>query len=214
MAACVLLWCLRKVNTNRRIGRIHNEGGVSEGSRDKVGNFLRHSVIEVREQGISCFLVEAHAFSDASVTNTGYVASSAVSVALCRSLPPLCPSVPSVLSTRVPLSLCVLAPLSFFFISPSFRAQHRATFRPKLSRFRGVIRTSGASWGAKYSSKRIGSTCETEEEAAHLYDDFLKKTHPKKYVKFANFCPKCTLFRNPQQVREQTERRERERDTC
>ena len=36
-----------------------------------------------------------------------------------------------------------------------------------------------------------------------MYDDFLKKTHPKKYIKFANFCPKCTLFRNPQQVREQ-----------
>ena len=38
-----------------------------------------------------------------------------------------------------------------------------------------------------------------------MYDDFLKKTHPKKYIKFANFCPKCTLFRNPQQVREQRE---------
>ena len=36
-----------------------------------------------------------------------------------------------------------------------------------------------------------------------MYDNFLKEKHPKKYTKFANFCPECTLFRNPQQVREQ-----------
>ena len=38
----------------------------------------------------------------------------------------------------------------------------------------------------------------------------MKENHPKKYTKFANFCPKCTLFRNPQQVREQRDPGQRE----
>jgi len=61
----------------------------------------------------------------------------------------------------------------------------------KSSSYRGVSRTSRNAWGVKYSGKRIKSTCRTEEEAARLYDDYLRTVHPEKYLKLANFCPYC-----------------------
>ena len=70
----------------------------------------------------------------------------------------------------------------------------------KTSMYRGVTKTSGASWGAKYASKRICSTCATEEEAARMYDAHLKEVNAKKYKAYANFCPDCGLFRNTQRL--------------
>ena len=70
----------------------------------------------------------------------------------------------------------------------------------KTSVYRGVTKTSGASWGAKFASKRICSTCATEEEAARLYDAHLKEVDPMKYKLYANFCPDCHLFRNTQRL--------------
>ncbi|KAH9128962.1 hypothetical protein AeMF1_000923 [Aphanomyces euteiches] len=66
----------------------------------------------------------------------------------------------------------------------------------KTSMFRGVTRTSKTAWGAKYSSKRIVNTCKTEEEAARKYDEYLKLHVPDKYLKYANFCPKCDQYTN------------------
>jgi len=71
--------------------------------------------------------------------------------------------------------------------------EHRVS--KKSSSYRGVSRTSRNAWGVKYSGKRIKSTCRTEEEAARLYDDYLRTVHPEKYLKLANFCPYCSSDR-------------------
>lgn len=65
----------------------------------------------------------------------------------------------------------------------------------KSSSYRGVSRTSRNAWGVKYSGKRIKSTCRTEQEAARLYDGYLRQHQPEKYVKLANFCPTCDADR-------------------
>lgn len=69
----------------------------------------------------------------------------------------------------------------------------------RKSIFRGVSRTAGGKWGAKYAGKRIpgASACTTEEEAAHKYDAFLKEHAPHKYLKFRNFCGGCGKFCSP-----------------
>ena len=61
----------------------------------------------------------------------------------------------------------------------------------KTSSYRGVSKASTNSWGAKFSGKRIKSTCKSEQEAAEVYDDFLRKHRPDLFVKLANFCPQC-----------------------
>ncbi|KAF0701300.1 Aste57867_8229 [Aphanomyces stellatus] len=66
----------------------------------------------------------------------------------------------------------------------------------KTSLYRGVTRTSKTAWGAKYSSKRIVNTCKTQEEAARKYDEYIKVHVPEKYLKYANFCPKCDKYTN------------------
>ena len=70
----------------------------------------------------------------------------------------------------------------------------------RTSMYRGVTRASTLSWGAKYSSKRICNMCKTEEEAARKYDEYMRVHLPKKYTKFANFCPTCDKFRNTLQL--------------
>jgi hypothetical protein len=82
----------------------------------------------------------------------------------------------------------------------SGRAVQTGRAATKTSIYRGVTKTSGASWGAKFASKRICSTCATEEVAARLYDAHLKKVDPMKYKLYANFCPDCHLFRNTQRL--------------
>ena len=70
----------------------------------------------------------------------------------------------------------------------------------RTSMYRGVTRASKLSWGAKYSSKRICNMCKTEAEAARKYDEYMRVNLPKKYLKFANFCPTCDKFRNTLQL--------------
>lgn len=72
----------------------------------------------------------------------------------------------------------------------------------KTSSYRGVSKASTNSWGAKFSGKRIKSTCKSEQEAAEVYDDFLRKHRPDLFVKLANFCPQCGAdrVRGPQCV--------------
>jgi len=74
-----------------------------------------------------------------------------------------------------------------------------ATATGRKSMFRGVSRTAGGKWGAKYAGKRVpgASSCMTEEEAAHKYDAFLKKHVPRKYLRFRNFCGDCGKFCSP-----------------
>jgi hypothetical protein len=65
----------------------------------------------------------------------------------------------------------------------------------KSSIYRGVSR-AGYRWGAKYNMKRIKSTCGTEQEAARLYDEYLRQHQPEKYLKVLCYSPflKASLF--------------------
>jgi len=65
------------------------------------------------------------------------------------------------------------------------------TVTSKTSSYRGVSKASTNSWGAKFSGKRIKSTCKSEQEAAEVYDEFLRKHRPDLFTKLANFCPQC-----------------------
>lgn len=76
------------------------------------------------------------------------------------------------------------------------RASTEVEKRGKTSKYRGVAKTSKSAWGVKYSAKRITSKCNTELEAARVYDAYLKANVPDKYEKYANFCPACDRFRN------------------
>jgi hypothetical protein len=75
--------------------------------------------------------------------------------------------------------------------------QKKTAVHSKRSIYRGVSKTSKHAWGAKYSSKRIVSTCHSQAEAAHHYDQYLRLHEPGKYLQLANFCPSCRLFQNP-----------------
>jgi hypothetical protein len=63
--------------------------------------------------------------------------------------------------------------------------------------YRGVSKTSKHRWGAKYSSKRVSSSCTTEVEAALHYDKYLQEHQRDKHLQLANFCPCCQMFQNP-----------------
>jgi len=78
-------------------------------------------------------------------------------------------------------------------------ASPESTQRPaRHSIYRGVSKTSGGKWGAKFRGKRIdgASACTTEEDAARAYDAYLKDHVPDKYLKFRNFCGECGQFCN------------------
>jgi hypothetical protein len=68
--------------------------------------------------------------------------------------------------------------LSFFLNSCSF------LFLKKSPKYRGVSKRSKNTWSTTYSNVRIKSTtCHTAQEAARLYDEYLRQHKPDKYLK-------------------------------
>jgi hypothetical protein len=79
--------------------------------------------------------------------------------------------------------------------APQAQPAPPASTASRGSIYRGVTRASKTSWSAKYSSKRIGSTCKTEVEAARTYDKYIQEHHPGKKNALVIFAAVVTTLR-------------------